>query len=91
MFKRITCNIVLFLGIFFLPWWGTVALTLIFMVFFRRFWEGVVAMLFLDSLYFLPTASTSWQIYGRFGIFTVSAVIFLFFIKNFKTKIRFNL
>jgi len=87
MFKRIICGLVLFLGIFFLPWWGTVLLVFVFTILFKWFWEGVVAMFFIDSLYSLPLAKFS----SHFGIFTVSAIIFLLIIENLKTKIRFKI
>jgi len=87
MIKRIIFDIVLFLGIFFLPWWGTVVLTLVFMILFRRFWEGVIAMLFIDSLYSLPSA----KFYGHFGIFIISAIVLLLIIENLKTRIRFKI
>jgi hypothetical protein len=61
------------------------------MILFQRYWEGVVAMLFLDSLYSLPTTSVNWRIYGHFGIFTVSAIILLLIIENLKTRIRFKI
>jgi len=87
MIKRIICDIGLFLGIFFLPWWGTAILAFIFMILFKRFWEGVIAMLFIDSLYSLPTS----KFYGHFGIFIVSAIILLLIIENLKTRIRFKI
>ncbi len=87
MVKRIIADIVLFLGIFFLPWWVTVILTFIFIILFRWFWEGIIAMLFIDSLYSLPDV----KFYGHFGIFIVSAVILLLIIENLKTRIRFKI
>ena len=87
MIKRIICDIILFLGIFFLPWWGTVILAFVFMILFKRFWEGVIAMLFIDSLYSLPTA----KFYGHFGIFIVSAIVLLLIMENLKTRIRFKI
>jgi len=83
--KRIIGDIILFLVIFFLPWWGTAILVFVFMILFKHFWEGVVAMLFIDSLYSLGTA----KFYGHFGIFTVSAIILFLIIENLKTRIRF--
>ncbi|MCX6731445.1 MAG: hypothetical protein NTX55_00420 [Candidatus Parcubacteria bacterium] len=91
MIKRIVCDIGLFLGIFFLPWWGTAILVFVFMILFKKFWEGVAAMLFIDSLSSLPGTSASWRIYGHFGIFVVPAIILLLIIENLKTKIRFKI
>jgi len=87
MIKRIICDIILFLGIFFLPWWGTAILTFVFMILFRRFWEGVAAIFFIDSLYSLPAA----KFYGHFGIFIVPAIILFLIVENLKTKIRFKI
>lgn len=81
---RILCDIVLFLSLFFAPWWGTAALAVIFMVLFNRCWEAVAAMIFLDTLYSIPNA----KIYGRFGVFTIIFLILFFTIDNFKKKLR---
>jgi hypothetical protein len=84
MFKRIICDIILFFAVFFLAWWLTALLIFVFMILFKRFWEGIVAALFIDSLYSLPLAG----FYGRFGIFTASAVVILIIIENIRPRIR---
>ena len=87
MIRRIVCDLILFLGIFFLPWWGTALLVFIFMLLFKWFWEGIVVALFLDSLYSLPFA----RIYGRFGVFAISAAVILLVVENIRPRIRIQL
>jgi hypothetical protein len=85
MIKRILADIFLFAGLFFAPWYWMVILAVIFMILFRRYWEGVVAAFFLDALYSVPNSG----LYGHFGIFTAVALILLFILETFKKKIRF--
>ncbi|MBI4691909.1 MAG: hypothetical protein HY773_00465 [Candidatus Terrybacteria bacterium] len=85
MIKRIVCDIVLFASLFLAPWWGTAILAVVFMVLFRHYWEGVVAAVFIDTLYSIPNT----KIYGRFGIFTISTIILFFILNIIKKKIRF--
>lgn len=85
MIKRIVCDIILFLFLLFAPWYWTAVLAIIFMILFRRYWEGVVIAVFFDTLYSLPDA----KFYGRFGIFTAVALILFFVLENLKKKIRY--
>jgi len=85
MIKRIFCDIILFASFFLAPWWGTAILAVIFMVLFRHYWEVIIAAIFIDALYSIPDA----KFYGRFGIFTATALILFFSLESFKRKIRF--
>jgi signal transduction histidine kinase len=85
MVKRIIADIVLFFSLFFLAWYWTAILAVIFIILFRWFWEGVVAAVFLDALYSIPEA----KIYAHFGIFTASSLVLMLIMENIKTKIRF--
>ncbi|MEW5907639.1 MAG: hypothetical protein AB1643_00430 [Patescibacteria group bacterium] len=80
MIKRIISDIILFFSIFWLAWYWTVLIILIFMIFFEDYWEGVAATFFMDILF-----SKS------FGIFTVLSLIFFFFIGKMRTNIRYGL
>lgn len=85
MVKRVIADIVLFASIFWFPWYVTAGLGIVGIILFRRYWEGVVAAVFLDALYSIPDA----KIYGHFGIFTASSVVLMLIMENIKTKIRF--
>lgn len=84
MWKRIIADTILFLSIFFAPWWVTVGLGVLFVFLFPRFWETVLAGLFLDALYYTETSG----IYGRFGVFTISALILIVVAEKIKKQIR---
>jgi len=88
MAKRIIFDIILFLTIFFLPWWITVATAFISMILFKKFWEGVAVFFLIDLLYSLPKTSKDWQIYGHFGIFTLTGIILFLIINKIKSNIR---
>ncbi len=85
MIKRVIADIVLFASLFFAPWYWTAILAVIFMILFRRYWEGALAAFFIDALYSVPDT----KIYGHFGVFTASALILFLIMENIKSKIRF--
>ncbi|NOY35733.1 MAG: hypothetical protein GXP44_02345 [bacterium] len=84
MMKRIIADIVLFLSVFFAPWYFTALLAFLFVVLFPKFWEAVLAGLFLDAMYGGETAG----VYGRFGLFTAISAIVVFAIERVKRQIR---
>ncbi len=85
MIKRVIADIALFASLFFNPWHWTAILAVMFMILFRRYWEGALAVFFLDALYSVPSAG----IYGRFGIFTASSLILLLIFEILKKKLRY--
>jgi hypothetical protein len=85
MIKRVVCDIVLFASLFFTPWYWTVIPAVIFMILFRRYWEGVLVAFFIDALYSVPSV----RIYGHFGIFTASALILILIFEILKKKLRY--
>lgn len=84
MIKRIIADIILFLTIFLAPWYVAVGINFIFIVFFRRFWEGLVAAVIFDFLYSVPSSN----FYARFGIFTLLFVILIIIAEKIKKNIR---
>ncbi len=84
MIKRIFADIALFLSIFFAPWYAAAGLGIVFIILFPRFWEAVLAGVFLDAMY----GSENAGIYGRFGIFTLMALVLILFIERIKKQIR---
>lgn len=86
MFKRLICDIILLGSLFFLPWYWTASLAIIFMIFFRRYWEAAAAAFLIDIFYSVPTKN----IYGHFGLFTAIGIILLIVLEKFKSNIRIN-
>ncbi len=77
MLKRIILDILLFLSVLFAPWWVSVLLALIFMIYFRNFIEIIIAGFIIDILY------GNGQMY-----FTVGSLVVFVFLHLFKRKIR---
>jgi len=86
MFKRLICDVILFAGLFFLAWYWTAGLAFVFMIFFRRYWEGVAVAFLIDIFYSVPANS----VYGHFGLFTAISIILLIILEKFKSNIRIN-
>lgn len=74
---RILCDIVLFASLFFLAWYWTAILAVIFIVIFPNFFEGIAAAFIFDFINSVPNAG----LIGRFGIIT-ALVLVLFFAAN---------
>lgn len=91
MIKRTICDIVLFGSLVWLPWWATAGLAVLFMIFFKKYWEGVVVALMIDLFYAVSSINlfADMNLYGRFGIFTVVALAIFFIIENAKKRVRF--
>lgn len=84
MLKRIICDIILLAAVFLGPWWLVTTMGLLFIVLFKNYWEALVAAIFMDSLYYVP----SGKIWGNFGIFTLASLIIIIAIEKFKKQIR---
>lgn len=75
MFLRIVAGIVLFLSVFWAPyWWVTAVLAVIFLFLFPYFWEAVLMAVLIDSLY------GGWY-------FTAGFLTILFIIERFKKNL----
>jgi len=82
--KRIIADVVMFLSVLFAPWYFTALLALLSAVLFPKFWEAVLAGLFLDAMYGGEAAG----IYGRFGLFTALAAVTVFAVEAAKKQVR---
>lgn len=51
---RIFCDISLFLSLFYLPWWLTALLGLIFLIYFNHFYEIIIIGAIADMVYGIP-------------------------------------
>ena len=84
MILRIFASLIILLSILYMPFWLSIVLALIAMIYFSFFWESVVLFFISDLLY--GVGETKF-----FGIFFVSSIIsFLVFIliEIIKKKIR---
>lgn len=84
MTLRIFVNIILFLSIFYLPWWSTIFFILLGTFLFRNFYEGIFAGLLLDLLY----GTGVKEFYGVWFVFTASTLIFFVIGERLKKNIR---
>lgn len=87
MTKRIIADIILFVCVFWAPWYATAGLLFIFIVLFAEYWEAVAVGLAIDSLYSLPEQ----KIMAGFGVFSLSALLALCLSSFIKTKINIAL
>jgi len=82
--NRLMSGIILFLSVFFLPWWMTSLLALATLLIFPSPYEVLFIGIFLDALYVLPQSSLAES--NLF--FIISAVLFLL---SFPLKERITL
>lgn len=51
---RIFCDISLFLSLFYLPWWSTAILGVVFLIYFNHFYEIIIIGTLADMVYGIP-------------------------------------
>ncbi len=51
---RILCDISLFLSLFYLPWWFTTILGVVFLIYFNHFYEIIIIGALADMIYGIP-------------------------------------
>lgn len=83
---RVAADIVLFLSIFFTPWYLPVFLAVLFIILFPSFWEAAAAGLIMDALYHIPGGGGAF--YHHFGVFTVSALLLTIISSKIKKQLR---
>ncbi len=84
MIKRTIATVALFLSVFFLPWWITVLLAIVGILFIQNFYEVVVAGLLIDLLYGTDTS----LFFGFSAVFTIGALALVVLGERFKKNIR---
>lgn len=85
MTKRITAGIILLFSIFWAPFWLQVFLALVFLFYFKNYYEFVLLFLLSDLLYAVPS-DRFWGI--RLFSFFLSIVVFAG-VALLKTKLSF--
>jgi len=68
----------------FFPLWASVLFFVLLAILFKKLWEGIVAGIFLDSLYFSPLFFSKFNL----DIFTVSFVLFILIFERFRRLIN---
>jgi hypothetical protein len=85
MIKRLIANIVLLLSIFFMPWWITLLLGVIFISIFPNFYEIFIMGILMDLLYSYPK-----ELFFNFNqIFSLGVILIFVFIEKIKKYLRF--
>ncbi len=82
---RIFASILLFISVLFMPWWTTIILALVCMIYFHYFIEAIFLFLLSDVLFALPE-SVFFDIVFVSSIF---ATITMFTIEIIKKKLKF--
>ncbi|MEK7572358.1 MAG: hypothetical protein AAB493_00680 [Patescibacteria group bacterium] len=85
MMLRIFASILLLFSILFLPFWVSVILALLGMLYFSLFYEAVVLFLLSDLLYGAPEA----RLFNIFFFSFILSIIFLLVIEFLKKKLKF--
>ncbi len=73
---RLNILFILFLLAYLSPWWLLLGGVLLSALFFSKFYEGVLPVIFFDILYRLPTDNW-WPVQFSLAIFVLSAIILL--------------
>ncbi len=84
MVKRILFLILLVFCVFFTPYFIYLPLALFGLIYFKNYWEGLVAVFLSDMIYNTPEA----KFYGLVFISTIIFLIIFFVIEIIKQKIR---
>jgi len=85
MLIRILASILLLFSVLFMPFWVSVILALIGMVYFSFFWESVALFFLSDLLYGAEEA----RFFGLVFVSLVSSFVVLISIEFLKKKLRF--
>jgi hypothetical protein len=85
MLLRIIASFLLLISILFMPFWLSIVLALVSMVYFSIFWEATVLFLLSDLLYGVKEAKFSGMIFISF----IVALIVLVLIEIIKKKLKF--
>lgn len=81
---RIICFLFLITGAVLFPLLFAVGFFVVFVSFFPRFWEGILAGVVLDSLYFSPILFSKFSL----GFFTVGFIVTILFMEKIKRLIQ---
>jgi len=83
--SRTIAGVLIFLGIFILPWWLSVLLILISFFMFELFYEGLFFGLVIDLLYFIPRES-----FHSLPIVFIFLLLFFLLLRLLNKQLRIN-
>jgi len=75
---------ILILSVFFMPWWVSVCLGILGIIYFSYYIEAVIIFLLSDLLY----GATSERYFGMVFVSAIAAILFLWLCEFIKTKLR---
>ncbi len=82
---RISLDAIIFLSIFYFPWWVGMFLAVVGILFFSNFFEIFLVGYLLDLLY----GTNVKEFYGIWFVFTLLSVVVYVIIEHIKKNIRF--
>jgi uncharacterized membrane protein len=82
MLLRLSSLLILVLSAICLPFYITVFFFILCLSFFNKFWEGVIAGIFLDAFYFSPLVFEKFHL-GFFTVTFIVSVLFVGVVKHF--------
>ena len=85
MLLRVLASLVLLFSILYLPFWVSVILALVGMVYFPLYWEAVALFLLLDALYGVPQARFFGFVFVAFSL----SLVMLIAAEILKKKLKF--
>lgn len=85
MLLRISASVVLLFSMLFMPFWVSVILAFLAIVYFSLFWEAVVIFLLSDLLYGIKETKSFHTIFISFTV----TLIFLITIEIVKKKVKY--
>lgn len=85
MALRILASVVLLFSVLFLPFWVSVILALVGMIYFRVFWEAVALFMLSDVLYGAPQVKFFNLVFVSFFV----SLLVLIIVETLKKKLKF--
>lgn len=91
MAARFLAVSVLLFSVWFFPWWLTLIFCLLFISYFKNFYEALIPALVFDLLYGVPLQTGLWglSLFKLNFAFTVSTLFFLVILEWLKEKFVF--
>lgn len=74
---RIFCDISLFSSLFYLPWWATAILGVVFLIYFDHFYEIIIIGIIADMVYGIPR-----KVFFDVEFVSTLAAVFLYLFSN---------
>ena len=83
-FERIIADVLLFFIVLFCPWWFSLAVIFVCVIYFQNYFEAFFLGLFMDALY----GTNAINFNGFHLFFATASLIVLFIVQSLKDKMR---